>query len=184
MLDDSFRLLFTYRWEIPRQAAFLPRSQFRRGTCFVCGSEGHWRNNYPNLISSGRSDKSARWCLWFWKVFRFFCLKLAPSGITLVFWSNSIRASDFIINTIVEGYRIPFFELPDNFVIPNRSSAFKFKDFVNEVISELLERCCVKEVLNPPKFINPLHVVQQSSGKCRLILVLSHLNRFIDWYAS
>ena len=94
----------------------------------------------------------------------------------MVFWSNSIRASDFIINTIVEGYRIPFFELPDNFVIPNRTSAFKFK--------ELLERCRVKEVLNPPKFINPLHVVQQSSGKCRLILVLSHLNRFIDWYAS
>ena len=47
------------------------------------------------------------------------------------FWSNSIRASDFIINTIVEGtivegYRIPFFDLPENFVIPNRSSAFKF----------------------------------------------------------
>ena len=89
------------------------------------------------------------------------------------FWSNSIRASDFIINTIVEGYRIPFFDLPENFVIPNRSSAFKFKDFVNEAISELIERGCVKEVLNPPKFINPLHVVQQSSGKCRLILHLS-----------
>ena len=54
------------------------------------------------------------------------------------FWSNSIRASDFIINTIVEGYRIPFFDLPENFVIPNRSSAFKFKDFVNEAISELI----------------------------------------------
>ena len=51
--------------------------------------------------------------------------------------------------------------------------AFKFKDFVHEVISELIERGCVKEVLNPPKFINPLHVVQQSSGKCRLILDLS-----------
>ena len=95
------------------------------------------------------------------------------------FWSNSIRASDFIINTIVEGYRIPFFDLPENFVIPNRSSAFKFKDFVNEAISELIERGCVKEVLNPPKFINPLHVVQQSSGKCKLILDLSYLNRFI-----
>ena len=43
-----------------RQAAFLPRSQFRRGTCFACGSEGHWRNNCPNLISSGRSDKSTK----------------------------------------------------------------------------------------------------------------------------
>ena len=38
------------------------------------------------------------------------------------FWSNSIRASGFIINTIVEGYRIPFFDLPENFVTPNRSS--------------------------------------------------------------
>ena len=28
------------------------------------------------------------------------------------FWSNSICASDFIINTIVEGYRIPFFDSP------------------------------------------------------------------------
>ena len=99
------------------------------------------------------------------------------------FWSNSIRASDFIINTIVEGYRIPFFDLPENFVIPNRSSAFKFKDFVNEAISEIIERGCVKEVLNPPKFINPLHVVQQSSGKCRLILDPSYLNRFI-WKQS
>ena len=43
-----------------RQAAFLPRSQYRRGTCFACGLEGHWRNNCPNLISSGRSDKSTK----------------------------------------------------------------------------------------------------------------------------
>ena len=28
-----------------RQAAFLPRSQFRKETCFACGLEGHWRNN-------------------------------------------------------------------------------------------------------------------------------------------
>ena len=53
------------------------------------------------------------------------------------FWSNSIRASDF--DTIVEGYRIPFFDLTENFAIPNRSSAFRFKDFVFEVISELIQ---------------------------------------------
>ena len=69
--------------------------------------------------------------------------------------------------------------MSENFVIPNRSSAFKGKDFVNEAISELIECGCFKEVLNPPKFINPLHVVQQSSGKCRLILNLSYLHRFI-----
>ena len=67
-----------------------------------------------------------------------YLFKLAPSGNMLFFGSNSIRASGFIINTTVEGYRIPFFDLPENFVIPNRSSAFKFKDFVNEAISELI----------------------------------------------
>lgn len=91
------------------------------------------------------------------------------------FWSNSVQASDFIIRTIVDGYRIPFFDLPGSYSIPNRSSAFKFKDFVNEAISELIERGCVIEVDIPPVFINPLHVVQQSSGKCRLILDLSYL---------
>ena len=73
--------------------------------------------------------------------------------------------------------------MPDNFVIPSRSSTFKFKDFVSKAISELIERGFVNEVLNPPKFINPLHVVQQSGGKCRLILDLSYLNRFI-WKQS
>ena len=34
--------------------------QFRRGTCFPYGSEGHWRNSCPNLISSGRSDKPTK----------------------------------------------------------------------------------------------------------------------------
>ena len=56
------------------------------------------------------------------------------------FWSNSVQASDFIISTIVDGYKIPFFDLPTSYAIPNRSSAFKFKDFVNEAISELIER--------------------------------------------
>ena len=99
------------------------------------------------------------------------------------FWMNSIRASHFIINTIVEGYKIPFLDLRENFVILNRSSAFKFKDFVDDAISELIERGCVSEVDYPPNFINPLHVVQQSSGKCRLILDLSFLNRFV-WKQS
>ena len=104
------------------------------------------------------------------------CLfRVGSLGEHVAFWSNSIRAFDFIINTIVEGQRIPFFDLPENFVIPNRSSAFKFKDFVNEAISELIERGYVQEVLNPPKFINPVHAVKQSRGKCRLILDLSYL---------
>ena len=53
------------------------------------------------------------------------------------FWSNSVQASDFIISSIVDGYRIPFFDLPASYAIPNRSSAFKFKDFVNSLFSPI-----------------------------------------------
>lgn len=35
----------------------------------------------------------------------------------------------------------------------------------------------------PPVFINPLHVVQKSSGKCRLTLDLSSLNKLV-WKQS
>ena len=92
------------------------------------------------------------------------CLKLAPSGNMLIF--GPIAFAPLTLSFIVEGYRIPFFDLPENFAIPNRSSAFKFKDFVFEAILELIERGCVKEVLSPSKFINPLLVLQQSGGKC------------------
>ena len=34
------------------------------------------------------------------------------------FWSNFIRTSDFIINNIVEDYRIPFFDLSENLLFP------------------------------------------------------------------
>ena len=89
-----------------------------------------------------------------------FCLfKVGSLRENVDFWSNSNRASDFIINTIVEGYRLRFFDLPENFVIPNRSSAFKSKDFVHKAISELIERGCVKEVLK----------VYQSSPRCAAV---------------
>ena len=100
------------------------------------------------------------------------------------FWSNSVQASDFTISTIVDGHRIPFFfDLPESYFIPSRSTAFKFKDFVNEAIPEIIEHGCVMEVDIPPVFINPLHIVQQSNGKCRLILDLSNLNKFV-WKQS
>ena len=89
----------------------------------------------------------------------------------------------WLSRNIVEGYKIPFFDLPENFVIPNRSSTFKFKDFVEEAISELIELGCVSEVELSLIFINPLHVVLQFRGKCRLLLDLSFLNRFV-WKQS
>ena len=64
------------------------------------------------------------------------------------FWMNSIRASEFVINTVVEGYKNPFIDLPENFAIPNRSSACKFKDFVYEAISELIAKLIICQFLS------------------------------------
>ena len=141
-----------------RQATFLPRSQFRRGT--EPASLVDWKDTGATTapISFLQEDQISQPS----DVFDFekssvSCLfKVGSLREHVDFWSNSIRTSDFII--IVEGYRIPFFDLPEYFVISNRCSAFKFKDFVNEAISQLTECGCVKEVLNPPKLINPLHV--------------------------
>lgn len=110
-------------------------------------------------------------------------LKLALSRLTLIFGQIPLRLLSSSSILSLKGIKSLFFDLPASNVIPNRSSAFKFKDFINEAISELIERGCVMEVDIPPVFINPLHVVQQSSGKCRLILDLSYLNKFV-WKQS
>ena len=90
-----------------------------------------------------------------------------------------MRASEFVLDIILNGYKILFRESPLPYSIENRSSALYQRSLVQGAISELLTRGCVREVPVYPQFCNPLHVVVQSSGKLRLILYLSHLNKFI-----
>ena len=95
------------------------------------------------------------------------------------FWRDVVRASGFVLDIIQNGYKILFRESPLPFSIENRSSALHRRSFVQGAISELLTRGCIREAPVYPQFCNPLHVAVQSSGKLRLILDLSHLNKFI-----
>ena len=97
----------------------------------------------------------------------------------LKFCREVIKPSDFILNMILSGYKIPFYTTPDPYYFDNRSSALRRKSFVEFQIRELLENACISEVPDCPEFINPLHVAVQPSGKERLILDLPHLNNFI-----
>ena len=63
--------------------------------------------------------------------------------------------------------------------IENRSSARRQHSFVEGAISELMSRGCLREASEYHQFCNPLHIAVQSSGKLRLILDLSHLNKFV-----
>ena len=80
------------------------------------------------------------------------------------FW-RSIGASQFILDVIEHGYRIPFHFTPPVSFSSYNNSALAHSDFVNEAISELLVTNCIfgSEVL--PHNVNPLSVSVQSSGR-------------------
>ena len=96
-----------------------------------------------------------------------------------LFWHDVVRASEFVLDIIQNGYKILFRELPLPYLIENRSSALHQRSFVQEAISYLLIRGYIRVTPVYPQFCNPLHVAVQSSGKLRLILDSSHLNKFI-----
>ena len=95
-------------------------------------------------------------------------------GANFLFWRDVVRAPQFVLDIIQNGYKILFQESPLPYLIENRSSALH-----QRAISELLTHGCIRETPVYPQFCNPLHVAVQSSGKLRLILDLSHLNKFI-----
>jgi hypothetical protein len=78
-----------------------------------------------------------------------------------------IRAPQFILDLIVNGYKIPFIDSPPSFVGKNNASARREYMFVEQSIVELIECKCIEDVFSPPDIINPLSVSIQKSGKKR-----------------
>ena len=96
----------------------------------------------------------------------------------LKFWED-IGANPFVIDTIKNGYVIPFLEPPRALLLKNNKSALQNNDFVTQMVSDLVCSGCVIEVPFTPHIVNPLSVATQKSGKKRLILDLSILNKSI-----
>ena len=96
----------------------------------------------------------------------------------LEYW-HTIGASNFVIDTIKFGYRIPFISTPCRALFHNYKSALENASFVESAISELVGNHSFIEVPFVPHVVNPLSVSIQSSGKKRLILDLRHVNQSI-----
>ena len=90
----------------------------------------------------------------------------------------NIGASDFVLDTIRNGYVIPFVNPPVSMFFKNNKSALDNSEFVDQAVSELVDSGCVHEVPFIPYVVNPLSVATNKSGKKRLILDLSVLNKF------
>ena len=94
------------------------------------------------------------------------------------FWMN-IEASDLVLDTIRNGYVIPFVNPPVSMYFKNNKSALDNSEFVDQTVSELVDSGCVHKVPFIPYVVNPLSVATNKSGKKRLILDLSVLNKFV-----
>ena len=93
-----------------------------------------------------------------------------------------------MLDTIADGYKIPFFSTPEPAEFQNNRSAINNYDFVTSSIDELVRTKRVMEVPFVPKVVNPL-AVSTNKGKKRLILDLRYVNnhlwkekvKFEDW---
>ena len=70
-------------------------------------------------------------------------------------------------------------ETPQSFFMNNNRSAINNSEFVSEAVDELVRSGCVLEVPFIPYLVSPLSVSINSSGKKRLILDLSVMNKFV-----
>ena len=60
------------------------------------------------------------------------------SQSSLNYCVKTLDASDFVLDMIRRGYRLPFAEYPSQCFLKNNSSALEHSEFVAEAISELL----------------------------------------------
>lgn len=98
---------------------------------------------------------------------------------SISFWQN-IGTSEFILDVIQNGYKVPLLSQPNNVFLKNNKSALQHSVFVDKAISELVKSGLVKEVSDKPHVVNPLSVSVNSKGKERLILDLRHVNKHIS----
>ena len=95
------------------------------------------------------------------------------------FWVKELCASQWIVDTIRNGYVLPLFAEPTAYKRANQCSAYTNSDFVHKAVSELVNGHIVEEVQEPPYICSPLSVVENSSGIKRLVENLRHVNQFL-----
>ncbi|CAG2254074.1 unnamed protein product [Mytilus edulis] len=163
--------------------------QNRQGACYGCGSFQHWRshidylieNNTTKVSSISDSDNLTN---------DYYEYEQGQAHIIVKdrlkshysFWKN-IGCYDYILDTILNGYKIPFYSTPPSICLKNNRSAIIHSEFVTEAIHDLLIRGLIEECEFQPRVVNPLTVSASDGRKKRLILDLRHVNKHL-WKSS
>ena len=161
--------------------------QRRPGRCFGCGEKGHWKKECPELLKGTEkiSTLFVRNVDSFDKIKSFDknCQNIDNTNIIspvnslknhLSKWEE-IKASDYILRIIREGYRLPLKTIPHSILSDNNKSAKNNSVFVTEEIKKLLQKRCISQVFTQPYIVNPLTVAGNSS-KLRLVLDCRYIN--------
>ena len=95
----------------------------------------------------------------------------------LEYWEQVLKAPDYIIDLIRNGYLLPLFSALSPYIGCNHKSAREQKDFVTSAVKDLLATGCILKVDKRSFICSPLSVVEGSNKK-RLVINLRHLNSF------
>ena len=95
------------------------------------------------------------------------------------FWRDELEASEFVLDIVTNGYKLPFIAFPQPMIAKNHRSAFKHARFVEESIDDLVHSRCVRECTSCPTVCSPLLVVENAKGKLRLVIDLRYVNQFL-----
>lgn len=159
----------------------------RPGLCFSCGKPGHWRYECQEKGSLNKMSINNN------SVKRTQSLSkdgtestgksVSPRGRLRQSYSKwqEIGANTVILDIIDQGYKLPFFTLPENEILKNNKSALDNKEFVSEEIQKLLGKGCITEVQQKPLVVNPL-TVAEGKNKLRLVLDCRHINPHLYKY--
>ena len=80
------------------------------------------------------------------------------------FWKR-IGANQFILDTIENGYKIPFYSTSQKCFLSNNKSALVESIFVRQSISDLLDKGLIEKCNDVPTVVNPLSVSISNNGK-------------------
>ena len=103
-------------------------------------------------------------------------------GSVPVFWEQDLEPSQFVLDIITSGYKLPFITYPQPMIAKNHRSAVKHAKFIEESIGDLVHSRCARESVSYPIVCSPLLVVENAKGKLRLVIDLRYVNQFLIQY--
>ena len=91
------------------------------------------------------------------------------------FWEQDLEASQFVLDIIISGYKLPFIAYLQPMFPKNHRSTVKHAKFVEESIGDLVHSRCARESMSCPVVCSPLLVVENAKGKVRLVIDLRYV---------